>query len=252
MLYHEPMNKAQRDRRVAFFGGSFDPPHVGHLAVARAARAGLNLDTVLFAPVGAQPLKPAGSAAGFDDRVAMTRLAIAGEAGLALSLADAPRPGHVPNYTLETLLSLRTELGPGCELFCLMGADSFAGIKYWRGAAELPFAASLIVAARPGFVPADLQAALPGGLTVEIAERRTRAARVTVCTYRLQNPMRTEALLYLLPGVHVDVSASTIREAIGGFAEGRNTADGMLPRAVAQYIHAHRLYSPLAPGGSRG
>ena len=68
---------------MAFFGGSFDPPHLGHLAVARAARAAFHLDTVLFAPVGAQPLKPEGSAASFEQRLAMTRLAIAGEPGFA-------------------------------------------------------------------------------------------------------------------------------------------------------------------------
>src|SRR6185437_12483792 len=78
--------------RVAFFGGSFDPPHLGHLAVARAARDALRLDAVLFAPVGSQPLKPQGSTAGFDDRLAMTRLAVAGERGFNVSLVDAPEP----------------------------------------------------------------------------------------------------------------------------------------------------------------
>ena len=82
---------ASGHRRVAFFGGSFDPPHLGHLAVARAARAAFALDAVLFAPVGMQPLKPEGPAASFEDRVAMTRLAIAGEPGFEISLADAPK-----------------------------------------------------------------------------------------------------------------------------------------------------------------
>src|SRR5215469_14916173 len=76
--------------RIAFFGGSFDPPHLGHLAIARAARDALQLDRVLFAPVGAQPLKPKGSTASFEDRLAMTELAIAGERGFEVSLADAP------------------------------------------------------------------------------------------------------------------------------------------------------------------
>lgn len=97
-------------RRVAFFGGSFDPPHLGHLAVARTARAALGLDTVLFAPVGAQPLKPRGATADFPDRLAMTCLAIGDEPGLAVSLADAPKPSGTPNFTLETLQSLRAEL----------------------------------------------------------------------------------------------------------------------------------------------
>lgn len=157
--------------RVAFFGGSFDPPHNGHLAVARAARAAFALDTVLFAPVGVQPLKPEGPAASFEDRVAMTRLAIAGEPGFQVSLADAPKspdaskpagdrtsaskttphdaPEHTPNYTIDTLEKLRTSFPPDCALFCLMGADSFFGLPRWHRAAELPFVAPLIVASRP-------------------------------------------------------------------------------------------------------
>src|SRR5580704_16597420 len=86
--------------RVAFFGGSFDPPHLGHLAVARAARDAFQLDKVLFAPVGTQPLKPEGSSASFEQRVAMTRLAIEAEAGFVVSLADAPKVTGEPNYTL--------------------------------------------------------------------------------------------------------------------------------------------------------
>src|SRR5690348_8506002 len=89
--------------RVAYFGGSFDPPHLGHLAVARAARAALRLDVVLFAPVGAQPLKTQGATASFEDRVAMTRLAIAEEPGMSLSLADAPMSTGAPNYSIDTL-----------------------------------------------------------------------------------------------------------------------------------------------------
>ena len=80
----------------------------------------------------------------------MTRLAIAGDPGFAISLADAPKPSGAPNYTLETLQSLRTELPPGCTLFCLMGADSFVGLRRWHRAAEIPFVAPLIVASRPG------------------------------------------------------------------------------------------------------
>src|ERR1700723_1724503 len=97
---------AQPGRRIAFFGGSFDPPHLGHLAVARAARDAFHLDTVLFAPVGAQPLKPEGSAASFNDRLAMTRLAIAGEPGFAVSLVDGPKssgPGDaLPQHKIHT------------------------------------------------------------------------------------------------------------------------------------------------------
>ncbi len=147
--------------RVAFFGGSFDPPHLGHLGVARAAQAALGLDSVLFAPVGTQPLKPQGTEAGFDDRLAMTRLAIASEPGFVLSLADAPQPSGAPNYTLETLLALRDQLPPQNTLFCLMGTDSFAGFSRWHRAAEIPFVAPLIVASRPGQPLRNLDSALP-------------------------------------------------------------------------------------------
>jgi len=153
--------------RVAFFGGSFDPPHLGHLGVARAAREALGLDTVLFAPVGTQPLKPHGLVAGFEDRLAMTRLAIADEPGFALSLADAPQPSGAPNYTLETLIALRAQLPSESDLFCLMGADSFAGFNRWHRAAEIPFVATLIVASRPGQLLCNLNSALPNGLTME-------------------------------------------------------------------------------------
>ena len=136
--------------RVAFFGGSFDPPHLGHLAVARAARQALDLDRVLFAPVGLQPLKPSGSSASFDDRVAMTRLAIAGEAGFELSLADAPKPdGSAPNFTVDTLATLRQSMPNDSALFLLLGADSFRTLHLWHRAAEIPFLANFIVASRP-------------------------------------------------------------------------------------------------------
>ena len=142
-------------KRVAFFGGSFDPPHLGHLAVARAARTALRLDTVLFAPVGTQPLKPQGPTASFEDRLTMTRLAIEGEPGFSISLADAPDATGVPNYTIVTLLELRAELAPDSTLFCLMGADSFLGLSAWHRAAEIPFVAPLIVASRPGESPGE-------------------------------------------------------------------------------------------------
>src|SRR6185437_9559503 len=150
--------------RVAYFGGSFDPPHLGHLAIARAARAALRLDVILFAPVGAQPLKIQGSAASFADRVEMTRLAIDGEPGMSLSLADAPIPAGAPNYSVDALTRLRAELPPGCMLFCLMGADSFFTLRLWHRASEVPFIAPLIVASRPGQQLDDLNEALPPSL----------------------------------------------------------------------------------------
>ena len=242
--------------RIAFFGGSFDPPHQGHLAVARSARAALGLDCVLFAPVGVQPLKPQGSTASFDDRLAMTRLAIAGEKGFAVSLIDAPMPEAAPNYTLDTLLRLRAELPPEGRLFCLMGADSFLALRRWHRAAEFPFVASLVVASRPGQPLDDLWAALPEGLTMEPAAgfEMTNAGLpdsvVEVRTWLLRNLAGETCPFYLLPGLHVEISASQIRDGIrericekaSAKSENPVSKRQLLPIAVLNYIRLHGLY----------
>jgi nicotinate-nucleotide adenylyltransferase len=271
-----PSAQNETARRVAFFGGSFDPPHLGHLAIARAAQAALALDTVLFAPVGAQPLKSRGSTAAFAYRVAMTRLAIANEPGFALSLADAPT--GAPNYTLETLLYLRAELPPGSELFCLMGADSFATLRRWHRAPEIPFAAALIVASRPGESLEDLEAALPAGLTMDsnsgwgtnvlkghgfspAVEIPTRVVALTLegsssdhfpalpipikenielRRYTLRNPAGDLAAFYLLPNLEIEISATEIRRRLYS-----STQSPLLPAPVLEYIRAHGLYRDL-------
>jgi len=247
------------DSRVAFFGGSFDPPHNGHLAVARAARAAFALDTVLFAPVGMQPLKPEGSAASFEDRLAMTRLAIAGEPGFQVSLADAPKqagdrtpaqndtPNDTPNYTIDTLEQLRTSLAPDSTLFCLMGADSFFGLHRWHRAAELPFVASLIVASRPGQplpdLMVDLKAALPPGLALEPAQEGSRnESGMEVRPFVLTNQAGDRAPFYVLPSLHVEISASEIREQIHAASGSPAAGRDLVPQAVREYIAQHNLY----------
>lgn len=228
--------------RVAFFGGSFDPPHRGHIAIARAARHALQLDSVLFTPVGAQPLKPSGSTANFDDRVAMTRLAIADESGFQLSLVDAPTPTHAPNFTIDTLLALRALLPPAGALFCLIGADSFHSLARWHRGAEIPFAAPLIVASRPGQSLNDLAAILPSGLSLDPHTAATRGTGAdTLITMTLRNAAGGSAPFYLLPGLHIDISATEIRRQVRASAESAATpAD--LPPSVAAYIAAHHLY----------
>ena len=228
--------------RIAFFGGSFDPPHLGHLAVARAARAALGLDTVLFAPVGAQPLKPQGSAAAYKDRLAMTRLAIAGESGFAVSLIDAPRPSDAPNFTLETLEKLRAELPASAQLFCLMGADSFFGLRHWHRAAEIPFAAPLIVASRPGQPLDRVQTALPAGLALEPREPSEQTeSGIELRSFSVTDGSGRRAPFYLLPGLDIEISASAIRAQVRGDAEGAS-ARKLLPEAVAGYIRSHNPY----------
>lgn len=229
-------------RRVAFFGGSFDPPHLGHLAVARAARQALSLDIVLFAPVGSQPLKPMGSTAPFADRLAMTRLAIEAEPSFQVSLLDAPSESGRPNYTLDTLHRLRSQLPPDGSLFCLMGADSFFSLPGWHRGAEIPFAASLIVASRPGQHLDDIAAHLPQGLALGAACQlpRQSASPVEVRCYTITGPGGVQASFNLLPDLDVEISASAIREQIRSSPDLR-PAD-VLPPAVAAYIREHGLY----------
>jgi nicotinate-nucleotide adenylyltransferase len=244
---------SSKSRRVAFFGGSFDPPHLGHLAVARTARKVLSLDTVLFAPVGAQPLKPGGSSAPFRDRVAMTRLAIEDEPAFEVSLADAPHTG-LPNYTIDTLLQVRAGMPAETELFCLMGADSFLTLRQWRRAAEIPFVATLIVAARPGQQLTNLAALLPPGLSLapqssEIAMPSEDGSH-TLWSGILHNAAGDSARLYLLPGLHVEISASGVREQIlhPGLARptsagsGPGSGSSLVPPAVLAYIEEHAPY----------
>jgi nicotinate-nucleotide adenylyltransferase len=249
----------RKDLRIAFFGGSFDPPHLGHLAVASAARDAFRLDTVLFAPVGTQPLKPEGSAAGFEDRVAMTRLAIEGEPGFDISLADAPKsagengstasdtPSYTPNYTIDTLELLRASLAPDSSLYCLMGADSYFGLRRWHRAAELPFVASLIVASRPGQPREGFREALPPGLALESAPQRDRnESGIEVRAFYLINTAGNRAPLYLLPGLDVEISATEIRSSMYGSPGSATTLASpaaILPLPVAEYIRSHRLYS---------
>jgi nicotinate-nucleotide adenylyltransferase len=229
-------------KRVAFFGGSFDPPHLGHLAVARAARSVLNLDLVFFAPVGAQPLKPLGTSAPFEHRVAMTELAIAGEPAFGVSLLDAPSPSGEPNYTLHTLERLQADM-PSAALFCLMGADSFISLRRWYGAAEIPFAASLVVASRPGEALDSLAASIPAGLTLEPAHSPSHSAdpNIELVAYTLRNPRGRTADLYVLPGLDVEISATDIRQQIKT-GSAANPARPLIPASVAKYICDHNLY----------
>jgi len=256
--------------RVAFFGWSFDPPHQGHIAVARAARDALHLDSVLFAPVGAQPLKPRGSTAPFADRVAMTELAIAGEPGFEISLADAPNAAGQPNYTLDSLRCLRAGLpSDGC-LFCLMGADSFASLSRWHGSAEIPFTAALIVASRPGQRLDDLARYLPSSLTLEpskaavisgevdcvevrsmqskdlcISALRPQTADkpgIELSAFLVRNPAGKTAPVYVLPGLHIEISASDIRAQVRSSSQDAVAANSLLPAPVADYIRTRALY----------
>lgn len=231
--------------RVAFFGGSFDPPHRGHLAIAHAAQSALQLDAVLFTPVGAQPLKPLGSTADYEDRVAMTRLAIANHAAFSVSLADAPIEGR-PNYTIDTLAALKRELPPQSMLFCLLGADSFLDLRRWRRGVDIPFIAPLIVASRPGQRFADLADVLPEGLSLaEECAAVPTAECIELQTCTIRNAAGATTPFYLLPGLHIDISATAIREEVHSEVAPFPAGEGHhsdIPDAVFDYIAEHGLY----------
>jgi nicotinate-nucleotide adenylyltransferase len=219
--------------RIAFFGGTFDPPHCGHIAIARAAIRRLVLDEVLVAPVGTQPLKGGTAHSSFADRLAMVRLAVAGEPGLVASSIDAPLATGQPNYTFDTLHRLRSQIQPTDTLFCLLGADSFLTLKSWHRCAELLVFCDFIVAGRPGFSLQDVQAALPMG--VENAGERHATGYTRL---RLSGPAGQSSELFLLPDLDQDISATEIRAAL---AEG-STPQTVLPSTVAEYIRFHGLY----------
>jgi nicotinate-nucleotide adenylyltransferase len=219
--------------RIAFFGGTFDPPHCGHIAIARAAIRRLALDQVLVAPVGTQPLKGGSAHSSFEDRLAMVKLAVAEEPGLMASAVDAPLPSGQPNYTFDTLQRLRGQLQPTDMLFCLLGADSFLTLKSWHRCAELLVFCDFIVAGRPGFALQEINSALPEGVD-NIGERQE--AGYTCFTLSGLSGQSSE--LFLLPDLDQDISATEIRAAL---AEG-STPQTVLPSAVADYIRFHGLY----------
>jgi nicotinate-nucleotide adenylyltransferase len=221
--------------RIAFFGGTFDPPHRGHIAIARAAITRLGLDQVLVAPVATQPLKGASGHSSFEDRLAMVRLAVAGEPGLTASDLDAPVPSGRPNYTFETLQRLRKQLQPTDELFFLLGADSFLTLKSWHRCAELLVFCDFIVAGRPGFSLEQINAALPQGVENAGEVREAGFTRFT-----LSGPSGQSAELFLLPDLDQNISATEIRAAL---AEGSEPQTVLAP-AVAEYIRSHALYRP--------
>ncbi|MBI3538890.1 MAG: nicotinate-nucleotide adenylyltransferase [Candidatus Eisenbacteria bacterium] len=134
-------------RRVGLFGGTFDPPHIGHLILAECARDRLGLDEVRFIPVGEPPHKRRRDVTRAADRVAMTRLAVRGVPGFTVSTLETRRRG--PSYTVETLRRIAVER-PHARLYLLIGADSLDDLARWRDPAEILRRATVVVARRPG------------------------------------------------------------------------------------------------------
>lgn len=197
--------------RLGFFGGSFDPPHHGHLAVAQAVRDAFHLDRVLLAPVARQPLKHRDGHAGFVDRLEMVRLLCRDQRSIVASDVDAPRPDGTPNYTIDTLRRLQGEF-QGAALFSIAGLDSFRSFREWRQPDELLQAAEWIVVSRPGNSFDDLS---------ELALSAEQWRHV-----------------HELPSVNVPVSATEIRRRLAA----GEPCEALLQKEVLAFIHAHHLY----------
>lgn len=161
--------------RVGVFGGTFDPVHVGHLAIALAALESVPLDRVLFVPARRSPLKDRDPVASVADRVAMLGAAIAHEPRFALSRVELDRDG--PSYTVTTLEALRSQ----GQLFLILGSDALADLGRWRDPERISELATLLVAARPGAPEPDpvhaAQAFDAPRLDISARELRARAAR---------------------------------------------------------------------------
>lgn len=223
------------------FGGTFDPVHNGHLAVARAAADHFDAQVHLL-PAADPPHRPA-PAVSAAQRVAMLELALRDQPRLQLDTRELQRPG--PSYSVDTLAQLRAELGPEAPLAWLVGEDAFAGLSQWHRWQELPGLAHWIIAQRPdaqGRVrtrPEDIEAnwppqlrALASGRWVETPRQLHEAPCGRLA--RLELPPRPE-------------SSSAVRQRI---AHGLPWRD-QVPAAVGGYIRQHGLYG--APtGGSDG
>jgi nicotinate-nucleotide adenylyltransferase len=198
-------------QRIGILGGTFDPPHFGHLWLATLAADTLGLGRVLLMPAARPPHKRVGTISNAADRVMMTRLAIAGDPLLDLSLIEMERPG--PSYTVDSLIELRASLEGDADLVLIMAADSFADIDSWREPAQLLELAEWAVGPRPGTPMPDR------------AQLRARFGA-------------SEGRIHLLDGPSLDVSSSEIRRRV---AAGRSIRY-LVPRAVEELIADRGLY----------
>jgi nicotinate-nucleotide adenylyltransferase len=199
---------------IGIFGGTFDPIHLGHLALARAAREACGLGKIYFVPASAPPHKTQPTASYFD-RFAMVALATAGEKAFMPSLLEAPafseKPGKnsQPNYSIDTVQKLKISLKKSDKLFFLIGIDAFNDISKWHKAEELFGECEFIVASRPRYSLADVAKALPESLRPEDHVTKPFAKQPAKGSLVLRG-----ATIHLLENVHSPISATHIRGAV--------------------------------------
>ena len=236
---------------IGLFGGTFDPIHHGHMALARAAKERFDLGRIYFVPASVPPHKQRQPVAPYFHRYAMVVLAAAGEKAFVPSLLEAPAapvaisaPGakgrtteHAmpgANYSIDTVRRLKLSLKKIDRLFFLIGIDAFAEIAQWHQPEALFRECEFVVASRPGYSLADVANALP---------EKIRPAHAVSQPFAKQ-PAKGDLVLagatvHLLENVHQSVSATAIREAVVAKKPLRKFVDA----AVEEYIKKEGLYS---------
>ena len=203
-------------RRIGILGGTFDPPHLGHLLIAETARVALDLESVIFLPAGEPWLKSGQCVTPAAHRLRMVQLAVADNPDFSVSDCEIMRTGAT--YTVDTLRELRRALPPGMELYFIVGSDVLDQFHRWKEPAAILELCRLAVIERPGG-PAEGIAAL----RENFPDALDAGAVVSVA------------------GPRVDFSASELRRVL---AAGQSTRYQM-PDAVAEYIAEHGLYRNL-------
>ena len=215
---------------VALLGGSFDPVHRGHVALAGIFSRLLRPDELRILPAG-QPWQKAGLQAGDRDRVAMLELAF-GDAGFPVTIDTREIVRKTPTFTVETLRGLRAELGPATSIVFLMGADQLQQLDSWRDWHSLFELANFGVAARPGY-RLDA-AALPPEVAHELAAREAKPEAVRASP---------AGRVCLAQSLAVDISATQVRQALrAGAGADEGDLSALLPPQVLDYIQQHNLY----------
>jgi nicotinate-nucleotide adenylyltransferase len=230
---------------IGLFGGTFDPIHRGHLALAQAARERCNLSRIHFVPPNVPPHKQSQPLSAFAHRYAMIALATAPEKDFAPSLLEAPEDFGAagsrreaarqakPNYTIDTVKRLKQPFKKADRLFLLIGIDAFADIAKWHEAEALFRECEFVVASRPGFSLADVANALPESLRPR--QEVTRPFHKQAATGDL---VLRGVTIRLLDEVYQPISSTAIRQAV---AAGKPLGRFVDP-AVADYIKKMGLY----------
>ena len=201
-------------QRIALFGGSFNPIHVGHLIVARSVAEQLRLDRVIVLPSAVPPHKTAAALVEAEHRAAMVKLAIAEEPAFEFSDFDLTRQG--PSYTVDTVAHFREELGLDVLLHWIIGADSLTELATWYRVRALVDSCRIVTAARPGWERIDFDVV------------RTRLSDEHIASLRAG----------LVETPRIDVSATDIRRRVRA---GRSIRF-LVPEPVGRYIEEHGLY----------